>query len=69
MNTLFVTKREIADIKIVVEFLSMQVRDPDKDDWNNLSSMMRYLLGTPKTPITIHADRTNIFKWWVDVSN
>ena len=28
---------------------------------------MRYICGTPELLLTLNADKTNIFKWWVDL--
>ena len=44
----------------------MRVISPDEDNWKKLARMIRYLRGIPEIPLTICADRIEIFKWWVD---
>ena len=65
---LFATKRARPDIHTSVAFLTTRVICPDKDDWNKLLRMMRYLRGTKILPLILSADSTNIVKWWVDGS-
>ena len=45
----------------------MQLRYTDKYDWKKIVRMMRYLHVNTEIQITICTDRTNIFKWLVDV--
>ena len=63
LKKVFVTKRERTDIHITISFLTMQVRDPEKDDRKKLLRMMRYLCGTPKVPLNLPIEITNIVKW------
>ena len=67
-KALFATKRARPDIHTSVAFLTTRVICPDKDDWNKLLRIMRYLRGTKEFPLIMSADSTNIVKWWVDGS-
>lgn len=51
---------------MAVAFLTTRVMATDEDDWKKLVHMMRYLHGTKDLLLTLHADGTNIVKWWVD---
>ena len=68
VKALFATKRARLHINMSVAFLTTRVICPDKDDWNKLLRMMRYLLGTKELPLILSADSTNIVKWRVDRS-
>ena len=42
--------------------------EPDLDDWEKLSHLIKYLRGTRDLPLTLGADNTGIVKWYVDAS-
>ncbi len=44
----------------------MQVQAPDKDDWNKLVHLMKYLRGIRMLPLIHSANVTGILKWWVN---
>jgi hypothetical protein len=44
------------------------VRAPDKDDWNKLTHLMKYLRCTRMLPLILSANGTGILKWWVDAA-
>ncbi len=44
----------------------MRVQAPDKDDWNKLVHLMKYLRGTCMHLLILGANGTGILKWWVD---
>ena len=44
------------DLKPAIRFLSTQVVAPDKDDWNKLIRVMRYLKRNPGLPLAFEAD-------------
>jgi hypothetical protein len=46
----------------------MRVQAPDKDDWNKLTHLMKYLRGTCTLPLILSANRTGILKRWVHVA-
>jgi hypothetical protein len=46
----------------------MRVWAPNKDDWNKLTHLMKYLRGMRMLPLTLSANRTGILKWWVDAA-
>ena len=67
-KSLLANKRSRPDIHTAVDFLTTRVWGPNKDDWKKLLRLMQYLRDTAEMPLTLCADSTNIFKWWVDGS-
>jgi hypothetical protein len=67
-NTFYSTKRSMPDTCIAITFLTMRVRAPNKDDWNKLVHLMRYIRGTRTMPLILSANGSGIIKWWVDAS-
>jgi hypothetical protein len=67
-KTLYATKRARPDTCTAIAFLTTRVRSPDKDDWNKLAHLMKYLRGTRDLPLILSADGSGIMKWWVDAS-
>jgi hypothetical protein len=65
-KTLHSTKRVRPDTCTAIAFLTTRVRAPDKDDWNKLVHLMRYIRGTRTMPLILSANGSGIFKWWVD---
>ena len=65
-KTLYATKRARPDTCTSVAFLTTRVREPNLEDWNKLSHMMRYIRVTRRLPLILSADGTHILKWWVD---
>ena len=64
-KALFAAKRSRPDIHTAVAFLTTHVRGPNKDDWKKLLRLMQYLRNATNMPLTLRADGTSIFKWWV----
>jgi hypothetical protein len=67
-KTLYSTKRARPDTCTVITFLTMRVRSPDKDDWNKLVHLMRYIRCNRTMPLIMSAYGSGILKWWVDAS-
>jgi len=67
-KTLYATKRARPDTCTAIAFLTTRVRAPDLDDWAKLTHLMRYIRGTRAMPLTLSANGSRIFKWWVDAS-
>jgi hypothetical protein len=67
-NTLYSTKSARPDTCTAIAFLTTRVRAPDKDDWNKLIHLMRYIIGTCTMPLIMSANGSGIIKWWVDAS-
>jgi hypothetical protein len=65
---LYATKQARPDTCTAIAFLTMRVREPDKDDWTKLVHLMRYIRGTRTMPLILSANRSGILKWWVDTS-
>ena len=64
----FSTKRARPDIHTGIAFLCTQVQDPNEEDWEKIIQLMKYLNGTRNLVLTLHADKLNILKWYVDSS-
>jgi hypothetical protein len=67
-KTLYSTKRARPDTCNAIAFLTTRVRAPDKDDWNKLVHLMRYIRGTRTIPLILIANGSGILKWWVNAS-
>jgi hypothetical protein len=67
-KTLYATKQARPDTCTTIAFLTMRVREPDKDDWTKLVHLMRYIRGTHMMPLILSANGSGILKWWVDAS-
>jgi hypothetical protein len=67
-KTLYATKRARPNTCTAIAFLTTRVRAPDKDDWNKLTHLMKYLRGTRALPLILSANGTGILKWWVDAA-
>ena len=67
-KALYITKRARPDISVAIAFLTTRVREPDLDDWEKLSHLMKYLRGTRELPLLLGGDNTGIVKWYVDAS-
>jgi hypothetical protein len=65
-KTLYSTKRARPDTCTAIIFLTTRVRATDKDDWNTLVHLMRYIRGTRTMPLILSANGSGILKWWVD---
>jgi hypothetical protein len=67
-NTLYSTKQARPDTCTAIAFRTTRVRAPDKDYWNKLNHLMRYIRGTRTMPLILSANGSGILKWWVDAS-
>jgi hypothetical protein len=67
-KTVYSTKRAMPDTCTAITFLTTIVQEPDKDDWNKLIHLMRYIRGTHTMPLILSANGSGILKWWVDTS-
>jgi hypothetical protein len=61
-NTLYSSKRARLDTCTAITFLTTRVRAPDKDDWNKLVHLMRYIRGTRTMPLILSANGSGILK-------
>jgi hypothetical protein len=68
-KTLYATKRARPDTCTAIAFLTMRVQAPDKDNWNKLTHLMKYLRGTHTLLLILSANGTGILKWWVDAAS
>jgi hypothetical protein len=67
-KTLYATKQARPNTCTAIAFLMMRVQAPNKDDWNKLTHLMKYLRGTHMLPLILSANGTGILKWWVDAA-
>jgi hypothetical protein len=67
-KTLCVTKRARPDTCTPVAFLTMRVREPDKDDWKKMVHLMCHVRGARDMPLVLSANGSHVLKWWVDGS-
>ena len=61
-KTLYSTKRARPDTSTAIAFLTTRVREPDLDDWNKLTHLMKYLRGTKELPLVLSANKNGIIK-------
>jgi hypothetical protein len=67
-KALYSTKRARPETCTEITFLTTRVRAPDKEDWNKLVHLMRYIRGTRTMLLILSANGSGILKWWVDTS-
>jgi hypothetical protein len=67
-KTLYATTQARPDTCTAIAFLAKRVQAPDKDNWNKLTHLMKYLRGMRMLPLTLSANGTGILKWWVDAT-
>jgi hypothetical protein len=67
-KTLYATKRARPDTYTAIILLTMRVQAPDKDNWNKLVYLMRYIRGTRTMPLILSANGSGILKLWVEAS-
>jgi hypothetical protein len=57
-KTLYATKWARPNTCTAIAFLTTRVWAPNKDNWNKLTQLMKYLRGTCTLPLIISANRT-----------
>ena len=67
-QTLFCEKRARPDLQPTVDFLCKRVREPDKDNWEKLRRMLKFMEQTKNCVLTLSADNIQVVKWWIDGS-
>jgi Reverse transcriptase (RNA-dependent DNA polymerase) len=68
MQLFYLCKRVRIDIHTAVAFLTTRVTKPDKDDWNKLARVIRYLRANKDLSLTLEANPNIVLEWWVDAS-
>ncbi len=56
-------------LQTTVAFLTTRVKKPNKDDWEKLKRVLRYLSGTKYLKLCISVDDLGMLKWYVDRSH
>ena len=49
-----------------ISFLTKRVKKPDKDNWEKLAPMIKYLKSTEKLPLILSADDSDNLYWYAD---
>ncbi len=65
---LYVPKRARPDICLSIAFLTTRVRAPNKDDWEKLPHLMKYLRKDHTRPLVLGAENDGLLMWYVDTS-
>ena len=65
---LFVAKRARSDIQVAVAFLCTRVSSPTQQDYNKLTTVIKYIRGTIHLPLLIGWDESGVLTWSVDAS-
>jgi hypothetical protein len=65
-KSLYVAKRARPDVNTAISFLTKRVQRPDRDDWEKLGHMVRYLVSTRKLPLILSADDSDSLYWYAD---
>ena len=63
---LYLAKKDIPYLQLGVTLLCIRLKDTDKDDWNNMTRVTRYIQSTMGTPLILGIDDTNMIWWYVD---
>ena len=68
MQLMYLSQRGRPDIRIAVAFLSLQVANPDHDDYQKLGKVIKYLENTKQLTLRLQAEESNLLQWWVDAA-
>lgn len=52
----------------MISVLCRRVKSTNKNDWNKLVRLMKYLNGTRNKTLTLTADNVSCIKWYIDVT-
>ena len=65
-KALYFAKRARPDILPSISFLTKQVKKPDKDDWEILAHMIKYLKSTEILPLILSVGDSDNLYWYAD---
>ena len=65
---LYISKRARPDIQLAVAVLCTRVQQLNKNDWDKLIRLLKFLNGTRNKRLRITADNLSVIKWYVDAS-
>ena len=65
-KALYFSKRARPDILPSISFLTKQVKKPDKENWEKLAHMIKYLKSTEKLPLILSANNSDNLYWYAD---
>jgi hypothetical protein len=68
MQLLYLGQRGRPDLLTAVSFLSGRVQAPDRDDYEKLTRLIRYLRATQSLILRLSTGRDGVIRWWVDAS-
>jgi hypothetical protein len=67
-KTLYVTKRTRPDTCLLIAFLMMRVRAPNRDDWEKLRHLVEYLRRDHARALVLGAKNDGLLMWYVNAS-
>ncbi len=67
-KALYFAKRARLDILPSISFLTKRVKKTDKDDWEKLAHMIKYLKLTEKLPLILSAEDSENLYWYADIA-
>jgi len=65
-NTLYMTKRARPDMCISIASLTMRVRAPNRDDWDNLQHLVKYPRRDNTWPLVLGVNNDGLLMWYVE---
>ena len=65
---MFVAKRVQPDIQVAVAFLCTRVSDPSQQDYNKLTTVIKYIREIIHLPLLIGWGKSGVLTWSVDTS-
>ena len=67
-KTLYTKKCARPDTCTLVSFLTIRVREPNKDDWGTLVHLMKYIRGTRDLPLVLSDNVSGVLNWCIGES-
>ena len=65
---LFVRCRSRPDLKMALDFLTTQVRNPDGDEYKKLNRTIHYIGSMQVIELTLEAESMDTIRWWIDAA-
>ena len=57
-----------SDVRKAVELIIVRVKEMEKDEWESLKKLLKYLKGTRAMNINLTVESLYVIIWWVDTS-
>jgi hypothetical protein len=68
MQMLYLSQRGRPDIRTAISFLCTRLKDPDRDDYNKMIRVLKYLQGTKDLTLKLNGTNGMEIRWWVDAA-